>query len=154
VTTQNAVILFIVTYCFWPTLWKSSSSIIWDTLIIESSLIFCLHSIIGDYINAVILFIVTYCFWASLWMSSASIIWDTLIIKSSLIFCLHSVIGDYILLFVPSDWWILDIPLSWFQFSFLVDVIIFISKFSGLVSCLLLIFYIKRIHNLDRTWSV
>jgi len=45
-------------------------------------------------------------------------------------------------------------PLSWFQFSFLVDVIIFISNFSGLVSCLLLIFYIKRIRNLDRTWSV
>lgn len=104
--------------------------------------------------NAVVLFIVTYCFWATLWKFSSSIIWVTLIIENLVIFCLHSVIGDYILLCVPSDWWILDIPLSWFQFCFLVDVIIFISNFSGLVSCLLLIFYVKRIHILHRTWCV
>jgi len=88
-------------------------------------------------------------FWATLWKSSSNIIRVTLITENFVIFCLHSVIGDYILLFVPSDCWILDILLSLFQFCFLVDVIIFICNFSGLVSCLLLIFYIKRLHTLD-----
>jgi hypothetical protein len=91
----------------------------------------------------VVLFIVTYCVRDTLWKSSASIIQVILITENLIIFCLHSIIDDYILLFVPSDWWILDVRLSWFQFCF-----------SGLVSCLLLIFYIKRIHTLDRTWSV
>lgn len=100
---------------------------------------------------AVVLHIVTYYFRATVWKSSSSIIWVTLIIENLVIFCLHSTIDDCVLLFVPSDWWILDVPLSWFQFCFLVDVIIFISNFSGLVSCLLLIFYIKRMHPLDWT---